>query len=439
MIPPAFDVDRALADVHALVQEIGPRLAGSAEERAATERVRSRLSEAGWTPMALPGGTLACRGRNQTLLLAHVDSAPGSPGAVDNAGAVGVLLELARSSEAPDLCLGFPLAEEIGLVGSQKMAEAWGRLGREWPDRVVALDLIGDGVPTAIDLTRVWGHARLSWLVDAAPGLDIPLLHHAVGRALPQGRSDHAPFAKEGVPAFLIITRGADGVFTRYHQSTDTTVDPESLRRVAAVLEGIATAPNLPGAGGGPGAVLFGRAIPGWLTWMVLVGGWVSAAAGLPRWRQSWGTLWRGVLAAALAAGAMALCLLLPWTPHPAEAAAAVRVRPGWWAAAPACVAVGALIWGLLRWRLGGRGSASLPAGLISAALTFVDPLLGLPMAAAAILGRVHPLLALVPLPLLLRVGALRELSFHGLVPPMAWGMVFLLAWPAFGARPSRR
>jgi hypothetical protein len=439
MLPPAFDVDRAIADVHVLVEQIGPRIAGTSEERAATARVRSGLREAGWDPISVPGGTVSCRGSGQTLLLAHVDSVPMSPGAVDNAGAVAVLLELARSSQAEDLCLGFPEAEEVGLVGSQKMVQAWPRLGRSWPDRVVALDLIGDGVPTAIDLSRMWGDARLDWLTHASPTLDIPFLHHTVGRALPQGRSDHGPFVQAGVPAFLVITRGEDGVFTRYHQSTDTTVDPRSLELTAAVLEGIATAPPLPPGERTPALVLLGMVLPGWLTWSVLAAGWISAASDIPRWRQALGTLWRGLLGAGLAAGAMALCLFLPWPVDAAEQAALIQARPGWWAATPASVATGVGVWSLLRWRLGGAGSAPLAAGILSGALTIIDPLAGLPMAMAAILSRIHPLLALLPLPLLLRVEALRELSFHGLVPPMAWGLVLILAWPAFGARPLRR
>jgi hypothetical protein len=51
-----------------------------------------------------------------------------------------------------------------------------------------------------------------------------------------------------------------------------------------------------------------------------------------------------------------------------------------------------------------------------------------------ALLGRLHPLLCAAPALFLLRPDALRELSFHGLLPPMMGGLVYLLAAPALGS-----
>ena len=58
---------------------------------------------------------VACKGKGKTLFLAHTDSVSQSPGVIDNAVGVGILLEIARQTTVGDLCLGFPTAEEIGF------------------------------------------------------------------------------------------------------------------------------------------------------------------------------------------------------------------------------------------------------------------------------------------------------------------------------------
>ena len=77
------------------------------------------------------------------LVMAHYDTVAGSPGAVDNAAGVAVVLELARvlAAEPPPqpVMLVFTAAEEIGLVGAEALAA-------EYADRTsfaIALDLIG--------------------------------------------------------------------------------------------------------------------------------------------------------------------------------------------------------------------------------------------------------------------------------------------------------
>ena len=79
--------------------------------------------------------------------LAHTDTVQQSPGAVNNASGVVALLELANVSTAQDMCLAFPVAEELGLLGSKQMASL---IGKWHPnpkdiDLVVSLDLVGHG------------------------------------------------------------------------------------------------------------------------------------------------------------------------------------------------------------------------------------------------------------------------------------------------------
>ena len=292
MLPAAFDVDRALADVHWLVAEVGPRVTGSPAEGAAAEGIAWRLREAGWEPQGVvsPRNLVACRGSGGSLFLAHVDSVTGSPGAGDNAAGVAILLELARTSQAEDLCLGFPVAEEVGLRGSTAMAAALQGDGRWLPeggslDQVVALDLVGwEGATelAANGLGTTWGGDGLSWLMQVARAAEVhlasPYGYRAMSRAAPwMERSDHAPFAALGLPALHLLHRGPHGVFPRYHQPSDMEASGARLVEVASLLEAMATAPSPPRAAQGvvdSGAFVMGRwRVPGWLTWGVLLAG----------------------------------------------------------------------------------------------------------------------------------------------------------------------
>ena len=464
MLPAAFDVDRALADVHWLVSEIGPRVTSSPGEEAAAEGVATRLLEAGWAPQGVvsPRNLVACRGTGGSLFLAHIDSVPGSPGAGDNAAGVAILLELARTTQAEDLCLGFPVAEEVGLRGSGAMAAALRGDGSWLPDggsleQVVALDLVGwEGATelAANGLGTTWGGDGLSWLMQVARAAEVPLVvpygYRAMSRAAPwMERSDHAPFAALGLPAMHLLHRGPHGVFPRYHQPADTEADGARLVEVAALLEAMATAPSPPRATQGAvdsGAFVLGRwRVPGWLTWGVLLAGLGSGAADLRRIRELPGMLWRGllcVLGAALAMGVLAATGLFS-TSLEEQTAGSIFGLPatGWWTAAPwALVASGAVFFGLRR-ALGPTGSAPLAAALLAVAALKLDLLVAAPLALGALLGRIHPALCLLGPLYLLRPDGLRELSFHGLLGPELWGVLWLLALPCIGRyeRGSRR
>ena len=89
-------------------------------------------------------------------------------------------------------------------------------------------------------------------------------------------------------------------------------------------------------------------------------------------------------------------------------------------------------------WRaLPGTGHPALVAGLFTILALALDPIIALPFAVAALLVRVHPLLGLLPAVILIRPEPLRELAFHGLLPPWLWPALFVLTWAAIG-RPKR-
>jgi len=263
------------------VEEIGPRPAGSDEEAAAAEGVARRLAQAGWEPRreGCSRCVLACRGAGERLFLAHIDSVPEAPGAVDNAAGVAALLELARTTQSQDLCLGFPTAEETGLRGSEGMARAW---PAPLPALVVALDLTGQGRLSVTGLGPAWGTDDLRWLLRTAD-VDSPLAYRVVSHALPHmERSDHRPFADRGARSMQLLGRGDGGVYARYHQPTDRGVDRQAEVELLGALGALATAP-LP-VGRPDAAATVGRiVVPAWLTWTVLGLGLLSGAHDLLR------------------------------------------------------------------------------------------------------------------------------------------------------------
>ena len=463
-LPPDFDLHRVEADLRWLVTHIGPRVAGSPEERAAAAGIAERLTAAGWTPVevGMTGNIVACRGEGTRLFMAHTDTVEGSPGAIDNGAGVAVLLELARTSRAPDLCLGFPVAEERGLVGSGVLAAAAAEGHPAFPSGIpeltVAMDLAGQGRLALMGLGPAWTPQRLDWLARSLDPLpEAPFAYRVYSRLLPfMERSDHAPFAWRGGLSLHLLGLGDSDVFPHYHQPSDTTWERPALIELAVALEQLATAPGLPTTPApdrtrvrnrppeGAGVLLFGFAWPGWLVWGVVLTG---IAAGLADFRRGVRGLPRqlgvGLLAAGLAGGHMAFVtttgLFSPTVGEHTAAAVMGTQLSGWWSAAPWAVGLGAVLWLATRQVLGRTGSASFGAALSALAATWLDPVFALPFGAAALLARVHPLFALLPAAYLLRPSALRQFTFHGLAPPLFWGLVWLLAWPAVAGWKDRR
>jgi peptidase M28-like protein len=210
------------------------------------------------------------RGDPVLLLASHHDAVPGSPGANDNAAAVGILLALAARLRAlPPRRLTVRLAffgdEERGMLGSRvyvRSAPLGALLG------VVSLELCGIG-----DSLALW---------DVTPALaDTPMLRAWIGAAeglgyrrdetfhlaepVPFFGSDHRPFADRGVPAVgltVVPTASADALrafiyggvrgvlvpparrpppFTTYHTADDRpeTLEAPALSRTVDVLDAL--------------------------------------------------------------------------------------------------------------------------------------------------------------------------------------------------------
>lgn len=253
-------------------------LAGrSNRDRLATLR---RLLDARGLPYArLPYRTLEGRGENlvlesgggaRALLLAgHHDAVPGSPGANDNASAVGILLALlARLAREPTRRLRVRVVvfgdEEKGFLGSRayvRAADLRDLLG------VVSLELCGIGDSLAlwdVELAAETALARAFTRAAERLGHRRDEGYHLVGR-IPLYGSDHRPFAVLGIPAYgltAIPTAHAEALrsfifrplrpalllpslrpppFRTYHTPLDRpeTLEPATLARAVNLLEAL--------------------------------------------------------------------------------------------------------------------------------------------------------------------------------------------------------
>ncbi|MEM6989310.1 MAG: M28 family peptidase [Myxococcota bacterium] len=201
-----------------------------------------------------------------TLVCAHYDSVPTTPGADDNASALAVLLEVARRCAGRHTrhvaFVGFN-GEEDGLLGSrdfvaQGMAglqvasahvlEMVGYTSRE-PNSQAAPPRLPRILPTVGDFVAVVGGGApqaLAHVAAASRGRGMPRvvrfdaprwLHRTVPDLL---RSDHAPFWAAGVPA-LMWTDTGNFRNPHYHRETDTpdTLDYGFMSQVANLLHAV--------------------------------------------------------------------------------------------------------------------------------------------------------------------------------------------------------
>jgi hypothetical protein len=204
-------------------------------------------------------------GEEVLVLIAHHDAVPGSPGANDNAAAVGVLLDvMERLARRPPARVRvrflFSACEELGYLGARAYVHDLPPAGVVG---VLSLELCGIG-----DSLVVWdapvGSPFLSRVTGAWRGLGLAGDHdyHVVGR-IPIFGSDHRAFAAAGIPAYglSVVPRGeADALrrlvfspvrstfmtllrrpvpFDTYHTSGDagTTLQPAALDLTVRGLE----------------------------------------------------------------------------------------------------------------------------------------------------------------------------------------------------------
>lgn len=204
-------------------QEDGEPLLAAARQR---EVIAVEVPEAGRSEAANVIGRAVPGDRCEVLVGGHHDTVPGAPGANDNASGTATVLELARAFAAdgldPGLCFVTFGAEESGLHGSQALAA---RLQHEGaiPRLMVNLDVTGIGTSVQV----IGSPEPAQRALELARQLGIPAERDELP---PNAGSDHASFARLGVPVVFFTS----GDFQGIHSPADVAerVDPAELDRV---------------------------------------------------------------------------------------------------------------------------------------------------------------------------------------------------------------
>ena len=277
LLAASIDGDAALRHASAL-SALGPHPWGSPRSEAAARYVEAELREAGLTEVSRQGferhgirgtnvvGTL--RGPSQEMLVvgAHHDTAPGSPGAYDDGGGVGLLIELARvmvhepSRTRTIVFVSFD-GEEAWSTGRGQTAGSRAWIERLGPDSrrlvgALVIEMAGwkGGTPVVHPIAysdpRATGRAVVApaWLVRAtlagaretgAPfGVGDPWLSWLYQPAVRAFRArlygDDLSFLQAGLPAVFVSDSSFTAFYPHYHLATDTAdeLDPAALARM---------------------------------------------------------------------------------------------------------------------------------------------------------------------------------------------------------------
>jgi hypothetical protein len=284
LLAASIDGEAALGHASALAA-LGPHPWGSPRAEAAALYVAAELREAGLTEIELqPFERHGIRGTNviatlrgpvdeSVVVCAHHDTAPESPGAYDDGGGVGLVLELAR------VLAREPRRTRTLVFASFDAEESWATghgttLGsRAWIDRlgpgarrivaVVDLEMAGwsggDPVlhPIAYPDPRRRGGTVVApgWLLETAlEGARAEGVSFAVGdpwlswlyqpavRTFRAGLyGDDLSFLQAGVPAVMVSDSSFSAFYPHYHKPSDTAdkLDAGALERVGRGVLGV--------------------------------------------------------------------------------------------------------------------------------------------------------------------------------------------------------
>ena len=216
--PLVEDGDFAIPTGNVRPEDAGPLLSSEGIEAAVEIRSERRPARA--------RNVIAVRGSQapRVTLIAHIDTKPGTPGAVDNAAGVVALL-LAADSLAPARIPDLPIAVEILLVNGEDHYGAPGELN--WlaanegrlDDVVLALNIDGAGY-------KGGRSAYSTYNIDPRLDTHVTAVFSARRSLIPGPdfyQSDHAIFAMQGRPAMAITTELVDEMLeTLFHAASDT-------------------------------------------------------------------------------------------------------------------------------------------------------------------------------------------------------------------------
>jgi len=425
LLAASIDGEAALRHASALAA-LGPHPWGSPRNQAAAAYVAAGLREAGLVEVELQPferhgvrgtnviATLRAPGDELVVIGAHHDTAPQAPGAYDDGGGVGILIELARVLARDErrprtIVLASFDGEEAGSTGRGTTAGSRAFIERLGPrargiTASFAIEMSGwrGGTPVLHPIAyadpREKGRTVIApaWLVRAALGgsraagaplgVGDPHLSWLYQPAVRTFRvrlyGDDLSFLQAGHPALFASDSSFSAFYPDYHRPSDTAdkLDPAALERMGRAILGVVRAlERVPGGASDETQwfAAFGRVID----WPWLVGlGAASLLPGLGRgWRAGGLPLGARLLQSALAGVFVWLHpvpalwlllvphLLLPWR------------RSGWTALlalAPAVslLTIGASAW----WREAVNGVWFAPWEIILAALALALAFAGL-------------------------------------------------------------
>ncbi|MDI6694969.1 MAG: M28 family peptidase [Anaerolineales bacterium] len=229
--PPVFeDGDFALPSV-TLPVSAGERLAQSPQGELHLRIDCRRYPSSGANVIARRAGQKA----GKIVVCAHLDTKPDTPGALDNATGVSVLLALAQALSARTERLPFGL--EIIAYNGEDYYSAPGQMAYlgsapQWQEIVLAINVDGAG----------WREAPLSLaLFECPPQLAESLRRLAaefpqLAEVAPWPQGDHMLFVINGVPAVALSSQGAEVLLERVIHTPNDTPDLVSVERLAQAV-----------------------------------------------------------------------------------------------------------------------------------------------------------------------------------------------------------
>lgn len=432
--PGDFSSGRAMADIR--VVAAAPHAVGSARNRQVRDHLIARMTALGLSPRVQrdtgvwvrDGGLVSASdvenligvlpGRDRAApalaLMAHYDSAPGSPGAGDDAAGVAVALEVVRATKtggvpARDIVLLFTDGEEPGMLGAQALFARdpiAARIGL-----VVNLEARGGAGRAIMFETSRDNGGLIAALRQSAVAPLANSLANTVYRNMPNG-TDLSLAAEAGKAGMNFAFIGSQ---FDYHAPTATV---ENLHEgsvqsmgaeVLSLTRRLAFADALPARSGdvtfsqvfGPVLVAY----PAWGGWLVLIAalGLLAAAAlrsrATLRWRDAAIGAGACVLVLVLSAGLLWLARWATGAPKGFAVELPLLARFGLWEAAMALIGLFAVLASALLTarqdrdsvRLGALAFAAVPAVALQALAPPLAYLVAWPLLLAALGAAVAP------------------------------------------------
>lgn len=150
-----------------------------------------------------PIGRLTGSGESRVVVCAHVDSKPNTPGALDNAAGVAVMLAAAEilADAAVERTVEFiPFNGEDHTLAPGELA--WLGVNKDISDIVLAINIDAAGLPGAPSAYSFYGLDEAM----AALAEEVAREHPDVARGPEWPASDHMVFAMRGVPAVAVTS-----------------------------------------------------------------------------------------------------------------------------------------------------------------------------------------------------------------------------------------